>query len=92
MMSLEEAKKSFANYLNAADPDASLYEIYNAFVVEKMKMDKYFSVFLDEHEHEMNLSENYDSPAWQTYKQKMKDYDVIERFVNQSRYYLNKNV
>lgn len=91
-MTLEKAKKEFANYLNSADPNASLYEIYNAFVIEKMKMDKYFSIFLDENEHEMNLSENYDSPAWQTYKQKMKDYDVIERFVNQSRYYLNKDV
>jgi|LakMenE01Jun11ns_1017448.scaffolds.fasta_scaffold8993905_2 hypothetical protein len=89
-MTLEETKKAFAEYLNSADPDASLYEIHKSFVIEKMKMDKYFSIFLDDNEHEMNLSENYDSPAWVTYKQKMKEYNDIERFVNQSRYYLSK--
>lgn len=91
-LSYEQAKKEFLNYANSYDQNASLFEIHNAFVVEKMKMDKYFSMFLDENEHEMNLSENYDSPAWKTYREKLKYYDEVERFLTKSRYYLSKNV
>lgn len=91
-LTYEEARKEFVNFINSYNKDASLLEIHNAFIIQKMKMDKYFSVFLDENEHEMNLSENYDSPAWKTYREKLKEYNEVERFVVQSRHYLNKNV
>jgi len=91
-MTLEYAMKEFAAYVNAAEPTATLTEIHQTFVVEKMKLDKYFSIFLDENEDEMNQSENFDSPAWKTYRLKLKEYDAIERFVSQSKYYLNKHV
>ena len=92
MMELEQAKKAFADYVNAADQSLNISEIHYAFVLEKMRMDKYFSMFLDETEEEMNQSENFDSPAWITYREKMKEYDVIERFVSHSKYYLTKHV
>jgi hypothetical protein len=91
-MTLETAMKDFAAYVNAAEPSSTLSEIHQAFVIEKMKLDKYFSIFLDDNEEEMNQSENFDSPAWQTYRLKLKEYDAIERFVSQSKYYLNKHV
>jgi hypothetical protein len=91
-MTLETAMKEFSAYVNSADSSATLTEIHQAFIIEKMKLDKYFSIFLDDNEEEMNQSENFDSPAWQTYRLKLKEYDAIERFVSQSKYYLNKHV
>jgi hypothetical protein len=91
-MTLENAMKEFSAYVNAADPAATITEIHQTFLIEKMKLDKYFSIFLDENEEEMNQSENFDSPAWKTYRSKLKEYDAIERFVSQSKYYLNKHV
>lgn len=91
-MDLQIAKKQFADYVNYADPSATITDLYHTFIVEKMKLDKYFSQFLDENEEEMNQSENFDSASWQTYREKLKEYDAIERLVTHSKYYLTKHV
>ena len=91
-MDLQIAKKQFADYVNHADPSATITELHQVFIIEKMKLDKYFSVFLDENETEMNQSENFDSASWQTYREKLKEYDAIERLVTHSKYYLTKYV
>lgn len=91
-MDATTAKKEFFDFLNSYNPDASLLEIHQAFVIERMKMDKYFSDFLIEHEKDMHMCEDYDNESWKTYKEKMKQYHDIERYINQSKYYLNKHV
>jgi hypothetical protein len=91
-MNLDQAKREFSNYVNLADPSANIFDIHHAFVLEKMKMDLFFSKFLDETEEEMNQSENYDSPAWITYRSKLKEYDDVTRFITHSKYYLSKHV
>jgi hypothetical protein len=91
-MDLHIAKKQFADYLNYADPSVTITELHQIFIIEKMKLDKYFSVFLDENETEMNQSENFDSASWQTYREKLKEYDAVERLVTHSKYYLTKYV
>lgn len=91
-MDLALAKKEFSQFVNGSDYNIPISELYNMFVVEKMALDKYFSVFLEESEDEMSQSQNFDSPAWKIYKEKLKEYDEIEKLVTRSRYYLNKNV
>lgn len=92
MMDLQIAKKQFSDYVNHADQSITLTELHQTFIIEKMKLDKYFSLFLDENENEMNQSENFDSVSWQTYREKLKEYDAIERLVTHSKYYLAKHV
>jgi hypothetical protein len=59
--------------------------------LQKAKLDKYFSEFLDKNDREMSEA-NYDSPAWITYRDMLKDYEVVEKFIGTSRYYITKNV
>jgi len=91
-MNVVEAKDAFNRFAHMADVNVNIYDVHQTFVLEKMKLDKEFSLFLDEFEEEMNQSENFDSPSWKKYKIMLKDYNDIERCVAQSRYYLNKNV
>jgi len=91
-MTFDDAKMSFTNFVNAYDQNANLLEIHNAFLIEKMKRDKEFSLLLDEWEDDMNKSETYDSQGWKEYRAKLKEYDAVESYVKQSKYYLNKHV
>ena len=91
-MTLEQAKKEFSDFLNSYNPDASLIEIHNAFVMERMRMDKFFSDFLVEHEKDMSVCDEYNNESWQTYKEKLKQYTDVERYITHSKYYLNKHV
>lgn len=91
-MDLQTAKHQFSQYTTQADTTVSVSQLHTFFVIEKMQLDKYFSVFLEENETEMNQSENFDSPSWETYRKKMKEYDDIERLVTHSKYYAAKHV
>jgi hypothetical protein len=91
-MNIEQAKQDFSKYINNADPDVGLWEVYQSFVAEKMKLDKYFSIFLDDNADEMDKCDTYDSPAWKTYKEKLKEYHAIETNLKHTQYFLNKHV
>lgn len=68
------------NYQGIANAKAQL-------LVERMKMDKFFSLFLDKFERKMD-PDNTDTPIWRLYKQKMKEYGELERTIKSSDYYL----
>lgn len=68
------------NYQGIANAKAQL-------LVERMKMDKFFSLFLDKFERKMD-PDNTDTPIWKLYKQKMKEYGDLERTIKSSDYYL----
>lgn len=70
------------NYQGIADAKAQL-------LVERMKLDKFFSMFLDKFERKMD-PENTNTPIWKLYKQKMKEYGEIERTIKSSNYYLTR--
>jgi hypothetical protein len=91
-MDISKDHVDFANFVNCSDNSESLYTLYNKYIVQKMKLDKYFSEFLEENEKEMNESINFDSPAWITYRKKLKEYDEVDKFIARTRYHLNKNV
>jgi hypothetical protein len=91
-MNYKEAKNDFLNFVNSSDNKHTLFELHTAFIVEKMKMDKYFSKFLDENEKAMGECETFDNESWHIYKNKLKEYNEIDDFIKRSNYYLNKNV
>lgn len=70
------------NYQGIADAKAQL-------LVERMKLDKFFSMFLDKFERKMD-PENTNTPIWKLYKQKMKEYGELERTIKSSTYYLTR--
>jgi len=70
------------NYQGIADAKAQL-------LVERMKLDKFFSMFLDKFERKMD-PENTNTPIWKLYKQKMKEYGELERTIKSSNYYLTR--
>jgi hypothetical protein len=91
-MNYKEAKTDFLNFVNNSDNKHTLYELHTAFVVEKMKMDKYFSKFLEDNEKTMNECDSFDNNEWKVYKNKLKEYNEIDDFIKRSKYYLSKNV
>lgn len=70
------------NYQGIADAKAQL-------LVERMKLDNFFSMFLDKFERKMD-PENTNTPIWKLYKQKMKEYGELERTIKSSTYYLTR--
>lgn len=78
--------------LSAMAGERNYQAIVNAqttLVVERMKMDKFFSLFLDKFERKMD-PENTDTPIWKLYKLKLKEYDELQRSIKSSHYYLTR--
>lgn len=70
------------NYQAIADARAKM-------LVERMKMDKFFSLFLDKFERKMD-PDNTDTPIWKLYKAKLKEYEELQRSIKSSNYYLTR--
>lgn len=60
-------------------------------VVEKMKLDKFFSMFLEKFERKMD-PDNTNTPVWKLYKQKLKEYDKINHGIKTADYWISKHV
>jgi len=67
---------------------SKLLSIRNELIVDKMKLDKFFSVFLDEHD---LTEENTCTPEWHTYKEMLKNYETIQSLINSTDYYIKKH-
>lgn len=68
-------------------PKSELSQKRNDYVMEKMKLDKFFSVFLEEH----NLDvEETNSKNWLIYKNKLVEYDLLNQKIKWSEYYLGR--
>lgn len=59
-------------------------------IIERMKLDKFFSLFLDKFERKMD-SNNVDTPIWKLYKLKLKEYEELQRSIQSSTYYLTRH-
>jgi hypothetical protein len=57
--------------------------------IEKMKMDRFFSMFLDKFGDKMD-HEKPDTKIWQLYKSKLKEYDVINVKIRHLEYWISK--
>ena len=64
-----------------------LLEIKNDLIVQKMKLDRFFSVFLDS----VELSdENVGDDNWITYREMLKDYNEVEHLIRTTDYYIGQ--
>ena len=67
----------------------NLIEKRNHLLIERMKMDKFFTLFLDKYERKMD-PENTDTPIWKLYKTKLKEYDKIQYEIKATEYWMSK--
>lgn len=62
---------------------------YNELLAQKMKLDKFFSLFLDKFEKNMD-PDKPDTPIWKLYKTKFKEYDKVSQALKSEQYWMNK--
>lgn len=69
-------------------PKSALLAHRNELIIQKMKMDKFFSVFLDTHD---LTEENTCTPEWHTYKAMLNDYEKLNASIKTTDYYIRKH-
>jgi len=67
----------------------TLIEKYNSLQIEKMKLDKFFSMFLEKFERKMDADKT-DTPVWKLYKAKLKEYDKVSQELKHTEYWIKK--
>jgi hypothetical protein len=67
----------------------NLTEKYNSLQIEKMKLDKFFSMFLEKFERKMDADKT-DTPVWKLYKAKLKEYDKVSQELKHTEYWIKK--
>ena len=67
----------------------NLIDKYSDLQVQKMKLDKFFSMFLEKFERQMD-PDRTDTPVWKLYKTKLKEYDKIDHELKATQYWINK--
>lgn len=65
-----------------------LLEVEQQLIVDKMKLDKFFSVFL----YNTDLDESdLGSDDWTTYKEMMKEYERVDHLLATTKYHINQS-
>lgn len=64
-------------------------EKHNELILQKMKLDKFFSMYLEKFERQMD-SDKTDTPIWKLYKSKLKEYEKISYEIKANEYWLKK--
>ena len=67
----------------------TMNEKLHELTVQKMKLDKFFSMFLEKFERQMD-PDRTDTPVWKLYKNKLKEYDKVDHEIKATRYWINK--
>lgn len=67
----------------------TMIEKRNDLMLQKMKLDKFFSMFLEKFERKMDPDKT-DTPVWKLYKQKLKEYDKINQEIRHTDYWIKK--
>jgi hypothetical protein len=67
----------------------NLTEKYNSLQIEKMKLDKFFSMFLEKFERKMDADKT-DTPVWKLYRTKLKEYDKVSQELKNTEYWIKK--
>jgi hypothetical protein len=71
----------------------NMNELYNkrdSLQLQKMKLDKFFSMFLEKYERKMD-PEKPNTPIWKLYKSKLKEYDAIQQEIRNTNYWISKS-
>ena len=67
----------------------TLSEKHNSLIVERMKMDKFFNMFLDKFERKMD-PEKPNTPIWKLYRAKVKEYYNLTQEIRNTEYWMKK--
>jgi hypothetical protein len=68
---------------------ASLKTMYSDLLKERMRQDKFFSMFLEKFERRMD-HEKTDTPIWKLYKKKREAYAGIASLIKSAEYQMRK--
>lgn len=69
--------------INSARSKSELISIRNKLYNDRMKMDKFFSVFLENNEMD---EEDLNTPEWITYREMLKDYERVQSLILRTNY------
>lgn len=64
---------------------------HQSLLIEKMKLDKFFTMFLDKFDKKMD-PEKPNTPVWKLYKQKTAEYSKLCQDIRNTEYWIKKNV
>jgi hypothetical protein len=67
----------------------NLKEQHQSLILQKMKLDKFFSMFLEKYERKMDC-EKTNTPIWKLYKSKLKEYDDVQHKIRTTEYWMKK--
>jgi hypothetical protein len=74
----------------ATDRDyVAMRNLYSQLLGERMRMDKFFSMYLDKFERKMD-PEKTNTPIWDLYKKKLKEYGDLQQTIKVAEYYMKK--
>lgn len=65
-----------------------LIDEQSTLMADKMKLDKFFSLFLDKVGSKMD-ADTPNTPVWKLYKEKLNEYDKVTRRIKVLEYYIN---
>lgn len=75
----------------ATDRDyVSLRNLHGQLLGERMRLDKFFSMYLDKFERKMD-PEKTNTPIWDLYKKKLKEYGDLQQVILAAEYYMKKS-
>jgi len=75
---------------SAAGDVKLMQEIYISLLNDKMKLDKFFSMYLDKVGNKMD-PEKTDTNIWKLYREKSNEYSELNHAINSANYYINKH-
>jgi len=64
--------------------------VHSELIVERMKMDKFFSMFLEKFSRKMDPDVT-NTPIWSLYKKKHSEYGQLQRTIIAAEYYMKKS-
>lgn len=67
----------------------NMIEKRHELVIQKMKLDKFFSMYLEKFDRKMD-SDNTDTPIWKLYKAKLKEYGNLSQEIRNTEYWISK--
>lgn len=70
--------------------NTGIQTIYSHLLQERMKMDKFFTMYLDKFERKMDAADS-DTAIWELYKKKLKEYSELEQTIKIAEYYMKKS-
>ena len=79
----------YVEVVKAQSNPNELYKLLSTCIGEQMKMDKFFTMYLDKFEKKMD-PDNTKTPIWDLYKKKLKEYSEIQQAIKAANYFIGK--